>query len=1150
MSGAGSRLDPRERVVGVGLVTLLLLATLGEGGGSAESMLRWHGWLVAVVLWALIMAPFSSRSVPAPPHAPLLPFALFLLLAAAGAARAPYFYAAYLTLVELAAAAAVLFVAARLGRRWLCGLRWPLLAGAAIQGLYAIGQHYLQGEARPPGTFLNTNHFAGWSAVVLLFSLGSLGSPGGGRSRWALAAGAVPVVAGILLSGSRGALIGLAAGGAWLLHRWWPRLGRSRRRAVLALVLVVGSLVAWRLERRLHEPDPFRTQRLRIWRASMSATAEEPWWGTGPGQFAVAADRWQFDDGREPLRFDRRFQISHSDLLRLPGEFGLPAALALLTAAALAIRGIRRRTRRRDDPVRDGAVAALISIGIQALVDNPSRWPALYLLACALIGGLLGRAEEGTVPRRFPFAMRATVGLVMVLAFFVAEVGPTVAHLSFQYLPIGPLTERQSLLLDSVVRLNPIHPDYRARRSEQWTDGDEPLDLKRYAAAREAAEHAVRLSPRDGRYPWALAKVEAHGCLDLFRDEASRRRAVDRYERAHSRMPYEVRVLLDAGEFLLAAGDPAGARRMAERTLRIEPNAVPARVLLAEALIGTGDAGDRRAVVLLDEADRLATAHAGAAGANRYSTDLLSLDRQRVERLRGELVSGPKHGTARMSSAESDKPLGTRIVRGSAWLAALHANRQLLVLVQIVVVARLLTAADLGLLGMALLAVTVLRSLTETGFEQALIHRRDVSVPTLQTAWTVLFARSALLTVLLAASAGLVARFFNEPAAADVLRVLSLTVLIDGCTSIYVVVFQKRLEFRKQFVYTASGQVAELVVTLVAAWYLRSVWALVFGRIAGSVVRVVVSYGIRPHLPRLRFDRTAFSGLVRYGRWLTLSSAITLLLLQGDDLFVGKMLGVVMLGYYQIAYKISNLPATGITHVLSGVLFPAYSSVQGDRIVVGRLYVRSFRLTAMLVVPVAVGIAGLAEPFTRTVLGESWLPIVLLMQVLAVFGLFRSLGATTGAVFLALDRPDLVPKLQAGQLLLLAVVIWPLSSRFGVLGVALAVTLQAVIFNVVALGLALRLCSVRFRRLVGPVAVPAGGAVALYSGLLLAGRMLPGNASVGALIALVGSGAIGYVLFVAVCDRLGGGVYREEIGRFRRAFAGKAPAISEKVEVG
>ena len=89
MSGVGSRIDLRERVVGVGLVALLLLATFGEGGGSAESMLRWHAWLVAVVLWALVVAPFSSRSVPAPPHAPLLPFALSPLLAAAGAARAP-----------------------------------------------------------------------------------------------------------------------------------------------------------------------------------------------------------------------------------------------------------------------------------------------------------------------------------------------------------------------------------------------------------------------------------------------------------------------------------------------------------------------------------------------------------------------------------------------------------------------------------------------------------------------------------------------------------------------------------------------------------------------------------------------------------------------------------------------------------------------------------------------------------------------------------------------------------------------------------------------------------------------------------------------------------------------------------------------------
>ena len=126
-------------------------------------------------------------------------------------------------------------------------------------------------------------------------------------------------------------------------------------------------------------------------------------------------------------------------------------------------------------------------------------------------------------------------------------------------------------------------------------------------------------------------------------------------------------------------------------------------------------------------------------------------------------------------------------------VGAHYGLRQSLNFLRVVLVARLVTPADVGLMGMAALAVTFVRVFTETGLQQAVIQRRDDSRDVLDTAWSVLLIRSVLIAALLAAGAGVVARFFSDPRAEAVVRLVSLVLLFDGLTRIGVGLFQKRL---------------------------------------------------------------------------------------------------------------------------------------------------------------------------------------------------------------------------------------------------------------------------------------------------------------------------------------------------------------------
>jgi O-antigen ligase len=593
---------PVERATAFALAGLLLLATLGEGGGHPVSMMAWHGWLVGLLLTLTLLPRRKTAARRSLAAAPLTAFGLFLLLFALGALRAPYAYGALLVSIEVAACVAVAWIAASTGSRGLQWLVTPLQIGAAVQGIWVIAQWLVRDQSRPAGTFLNANHLALWMIAVSLFALGAART-GDGRSdvvrRLVLVA---PAAVAVVLAGSRGAAIGLVAGAVWLLWRRWQRIPRAWRVGLVGAGVVVVGLVAGRQLVRIEQHDPFRHHRLKIWKASLAAVAESPLWGTGPGQFAAAAKNLSFPDGDGPLRFDRVFESTHSDALRLPVELGLPAALAALAALGLAVRSVASRRRAGSlPPLADGAIGALIAVAAHGLVDNPSHWPAVYLLASVLLGCLLSTEREESP--RFALSARAALAGALLVVFYAADVAPFLAWREASRLPHGSLSETGRAGLQRALRWNPIHPQYWLRRAEDLAESGPRWGVDAYASAREAAEQAARLHPADARVLRGVARIEAHACRTLSRGGSCRDHVSDLYRRAEQLARHDATLPLELAGFLLDLGDSAGARRAAERALAIEPEAVLPRLLLAVVLVKGGTEDDlRRATVQLAEA--------------------------------------------------------------------------------------------------------------------------------------------------------------------------------------------------------------------------------------------------------------------------------------------------------------------------------------------------------------------------------------------------------------------------------------------------------------------------------------------------------------------------------------------------------------------
>jgi len=410
----------------------------------------------------------------------------------------------------------------------------------------------------------------------------------------------------------------------------------------------------------------------------------------------------------------------------------------------------------------------------------------------------------------------------------------------------------------------------------------------------------------------------------------------------------------------------------------------------------------------------------------------------------------------------STSTLSQRVVRGGLWMLGLRVANRGLGFVRILILARLLLPEDFGLIGIALLATNILDTFSATGFSSALIQRGQAGEELWDTTWLFSLVRGFLLGAIVFAAAPWVAEFFGRPDALWIIRAIGLTLLLRGLTNPSVVGYIKEMSFQRQFGYEIGITVVDAAVAIPLALIYRSVWALAMGGLAGQAAGVVLSWLIHPMRVRLRFDRRAFRELYGFGRWITASNIFNFLLTQGDDILVGRLLGAPALGWYQMAYRVSNLPATEIASVISQVTFPAYAQLQESRARVGAAFLRVIRMSTLLSFPIGALVILLGPDFTRVILGPHWVPMISTMQILAIYGLIHSLGASCGPVFLGLGRANLTAKIQLVKLVIFAATVYPLTKTWGLLGTAGAVAGNAILVNPVADYLVMREVRGRF----------------------------------------------------------------------------------------
>jgi len=357
-------------------------------------------------------------------------------------------------------------------------------------------------------------------------------------------------------------------------------------------------------------------------------------------------------------------------------------------------------------------------------------------------------------------------------------------------------------------------------------------------------------------------------------------------------------------------------------------------------------------------------------------------------------------------------------------------------LISTVILARILVPEDFGLVAMAMSIISLVELASSFSFETVLIQREQPTRAHYDTAWTlnILFGASCALVMIALSKPA--AAFYSEPRLVAVVCVIASGWALQSLENVGAVDFRRQMDFRKEFVFLALKKFVGFSVTVILAFVLRNYWALVAGMMAGRLAGVVSSYVMSPFRPRLGL--AARRDLFRFSSWLLVANIVNFAETRFAHFFVGRVEGPTPLGLFTIASDFASLPTTELSAPINRAAFPGYSRLAGRRpdlqsevtIVIGML--------ALSTIPAALGLMTLAEPLVRLVLGEKWIAIVPILQILVLGSCLRAVMSNYHAVFLAVGHPHLTPVLEGCRVAVMIPLTFVLAEMHGLVGVAVA----------------------------------------------------------------------------------------------------------------
>lgn len=356
--------------------------------------------------------------------------------------------------------------------------------------------------------------------------------------------------------------------------------------------------------------------------------------------------------------------------------------------------------------------------------------------------------------------------------------------------------------------------------------------------------------------------------------------------------------------------------------------------------------------------------------------------------------------------------LKDKTIKGTAWSAIDNVTQMGVSFLVSIVLARLLSPDDYGLIGIITIFTTVCTAIINGGFSSALIRKKDITDDDYNTSFIVNLGLSLVLYALIFFASPLIADFFEREELVNLTRVASFTLIIGALAIVQQTRLTKRIDFKTQTKITLIASVVSGVIGITLAFLDFRVWALVVQMLTAQVLRTVLLWIYNHWIPSFRFCKQSFHELFGFGWKMMVSAVLDSLWTQLYQVVIGKFYNAASLGQYTRANQFSQMFSSNLTNVIQRVTYPVLSEIQDDKERMIAAYRRVIKTTMFITFTLMFALGAVSEPLLYCLIGEKWHEASSYLPLICFVGVFYPLNAINLNMLMVQGRSDLFLKLE------------------------------------------------------------------------------------------------------------------------------------------
>lgn len=453
-------------------------------------------------------------------------------------------------------------------------------------------------------------------------------------------------------------------------------------------------------------------------------------------------------------------------------------------------------------------------------------------------------------------------------------------------------------------------------------------------------------------------------------------------------------------------------------------------------------------------------------------------------------------------------------IEGGKWMFLDTFFQKLITFLSFLILARLLTPEDFGILAILLIIPDFLTLITTTGIETALIQKKEDPEPYLNPIWTFNIIKSIGAFILIFFLAPVIARFFQKEGIVLAIQLSGIFVLIPGISNVAKIFFTKEIDFKKIFIRDVASSIIYSVISVILAIFLKSFWPLFFGILASRLSDAITSYMLHKFRPKLNFNFKPLFNLINFSKWIYWQNMVSRISSAVENFLIAKMTSAVSVGLYTRAKSLAVIPISPFYNIITKVTFPAYSRLQNSYEKIRDGFLKSLDILFFVSIPFSFLMLEAGHQIILIVLGNKWVEMDLVLKILVVAIAINAFFITAMPILNAIGKPKTKFFIELANLLISSLSFIVLIPFYGIIGAAFGALITSVIISIISLQKISRILNIKIFNIIRKISIPLfTSAITLIVGKLILNFLEPiSNTIFMILIIFLG---IFYILLIA-----------------------------------